>query len=136
MNKKQPYMNFGAAGLFVVFGLLFFILLFRYFSIQFTGEVGSQPLAVKAQQKYSRTGSLDAARGVIYDQKGEVISEDTTSYNLIAILDKKMTTNPKKPNHVMDPKKTAKELANFIEMEESEIYSILTKNQFQVEFGK
>ena len=136
MNKKQPYMNFGAAGLFALFGLLFFILLFRYFSIQFTGEVGSQPLAAKAQQKYSRTGSLDAARGVIYDQKGEVISEDTASYNLIAILDKKMTTNPKKPNHVMNPKNTAKELANFIEMEESEIYSILTKDQFQVEFGK
>ena len=127
MNKKQPYMNFGAAGLFVVFGLLFFILIFRYFSIQITGEVGSQPLAAKAQQKYSRTGTMDAARGVIYDQKGEVISEDTTAYTLIAILDKKMTTNPKKPNHVTDPKKTARELAKFIEMEESEIYSRLTK---------
>lgn len=134
--KKQPYMNFGAAGLFALFGLLFFILLFRYFSIQFTGEVGSQPLAAKAQQKYSRTGNLDGARGVIYDQKGEVISEDTTSYTLIAILDKKMTTNPKKPNHVSDPEKTARELAKIIEMEESEIYSILTKDQFQVEFGK
>ncbi|WP_045515384.1 penicillin-binding transpeptidase domain-containing protein [Neobacillus niacini] len=136
MNKKQPYMNFGAAGLFVIFGLLFFILLFRYFSIQITGEVGSQPLAAKAQQKYSRTGNLEAARGVIYDQKGEVIAEDTTSYNLIAILDKKMTTNSKKPNHVTDPEKTARELAKFIDMEESKIYSILTKNQFQVEFGK
>ncbi|MFP7296032.1 penicillin-binding protein [Neobacillus niacini] len=136
MNKKQPYMNFGAAGLFVIFGLLFFILLIRYFSIQFTGEVGSQPLAAKAQQKYSRTGSLDATRGVIYDQKGEVIAEDTTSYTLIAILDKKMTTNPKKPNHVTDPEKTARELAKFIDLEESKIYSILTKDQFQVEFGK
>lgn len=136
MNKKQPYMNFGAAGLFVVFGLLFFILLFRYFSIQFTGEVGSQPLAAKAQQKYSRTGNLDGVRGVIYDQKGEVIAEDTTSYTLIAILDKKMTTNPKKPNHVTDPEKTARELAKFIDMEESKIYSSLTKDQFQVEFGK
>lgn len=136
MNKKQPYMNFGAAGLFVFFGLLFFILLFRYFSIQFTGEVGSQPLAAKAQQKYSRTGNLEAVRGVIYDQNGEVISEDTTSYTLIAILDKKMTTTPKKPNHVTDPKKTARELAKFIDLEESEIYSILTKDQFQVEFGK
>jgi penicillin-binding protein 2B len=134
--KKQPYMNFGAAGLFALFGLLFFILLFRYFSIQFTGEVGSQPLAAKAQQKYSRTGNLDAARGVIYDKKGEVISEDTTAYTLIAILDKKMTTSPKKPNHVSNPEKTARELAKYIKMEESEIYSILTKDQFQVEFGK
>ncbi|WHZ04750.1 penicillin-binding protein [Neobacillus sp. YX16] len=136
MNKKQPYMNFGAAGLFVLFGLLFFILLLRYFSIQFTGEVGSQPLAAKAQQKYSRTGNLEAVRGVIYDKNGEVVSEDTTSYTLIAILDKKMTTNTKKPNHVTDPEKTARELAKFIEMEESKIYSILTKDQFQVEFGK
>ncbi|WHY02285.1 penicillin-binding protein [Neobacillus sp. DY30] len=136
MNKKQPYMNVGAAGLFALFGLLFFILLFRYFSIQITGEVGSQPLAAKAQQKYSRTGNLEAVRGVIFDQKGEVISEDTTSYTLIAILDKKMTTNPKKPNHVMDPEKTARELAKIIKMKESEIYKILTKDQFQVEFGK
>jgi penicillin-binding protein 2B len=136
MNKKQPYMNVGAAGLFALFGLLFFILLFRYFSIQITGEVGSQPLAAKAQQKYSRTGNLEAVRGVIYDQKGEVISEDTTSYTLIAILDKKMTTNPKKPNHVTDPQKTASELAKIIDLKESEIYNILTKDQFQVEFGK
>ncbi|MEH7177277.1 penicillin-binding protein [Neobacillus vireti] len=136
MSQKQPHMNFGAAGLFVVFGLLFFILLLRYFSIQITGEVGSQPLAAKAEQKYSRTGTMDATRGVIYDRKGEVISEDTTAYTLIAILDKKMTTNPKKPNHVVDIKKTAKELAKFLEMKESEIYDILTKDQFQVEFGK
>jgi penicillin-binding protein 2B len=136
MNKKQPYMNFGAAGLFALFGLLFFILLFRYFTIQITGEVGSQPLAAKAQQKYSRTGNLEGARGVIYDTKGEVISEDTTAYTLIAILDKKMTTSPKKPNHVTNPEKTARELAKFIDMEESEIYSILTKDLFQVEFGK
>jgi penicillin-binding protein 2B len=136
MNKKQPYMNFGAAGLFALFGLLFFILLFRYFSIQITGEVGSQPLAAKAQQKYNRTGNLEGARGVIYDTKGEVISEDTTAYTLIAILDKKMTTSPKKPNHVTNPEKTARELAKFIDMEESEIYSILTKDLFQVEFGK
>lgn len=136
MNKKQPYMNVGAAVLFGLFGLLFFILLSRYFTIQFTGEVGSQPLAAKAEQKYSRTGNLEAARGVIYDRNEVVISEDTTSYTLIAILDKKMTTSPKKPNHVTDPEKTARELAKIIDMEESEIYSILTKDQFQVEFGK
>lgn len=136
MSKKQPYMNFGAAGLFVLFGLLFFVLIFRYFSIQITGEVGSQPLAAKAQQKYSRQGTLEAARGVIYDRNGGVIAEDTSSYTLIAILDKKMTTNPKKPNHVTDPQKTARELAKFIDMEESKIYSLLTKDQFQVEFGK
>jgi penicillin-binding protein 2B len=140
MSKKQPYMNAGAAILFVIFGLLFFVLLFRYYSIQITGEVGGQPLAAKAQQKYNRQGVLQAARGEILDRNGEVIAEDTAAYTLIAILDKKMTTNPKKPQHVKDPHKTAKELAKFLKMDESEIYSILSngisKRRFQVEFGK
>ena len=140
MNKKQPYMNVGAAILFVIFGLLFFVMICRYFSIQITGEVSGQPLAAKAQQKYSREGTLQATRGVIFDRNGEVIAEDTASYKLIAILDKKMTTNPKKPQHVKDPRKTAQELAKYIKMDESEIYSILTngikKGRFQVEFGK
>jgi penicillin-binding protein 2B len=136
MNKKQPYMNFGAAGLFLFFSLLFFILILRYFSIQFTGEVGARPMSAKAEQKYNREGILEATRGIVFDRKGKVIAEDATSYNLVAILDKKMTTNPKKPRHVKDAKKTAKELAKMIDMEESEIYSILTKKQFQVEFGK
>ncbi len=140
MNKKQPYMNFGAAILFVIFGLLFFVLLFRYFSIQITGEVGGQPLAAKAQQKYGRDGVLQASRGNIFDRNGEVVAEDTAAYILVAILDKKMTTNPKNPKHVTNPRKTAKELAKYIDMNESEIYKILNdgikKDRFQVEFGK
>ncbi|WP_026566369.1 penicillin-binding protein [Bacillus sp. UNC41MFS5] len=140
MNKKQPYMNAGATLLFGFFGLLFFVLLFRYFSIQITGEVDGQPLAAKAQEKYSREGNLIALRGDILDRNGEVIAEDTNAYTLIAILDKKMTTNSKKPQHVKDPAKTAKELAKYLKMDELEIYSILTKgiknHKFQVEFGK
>jgi penicillin-binding protein 2B len=140
MNKKQPYMNAGAAILFGLFGLLFFVLLFRYFSIQISGEVDGQPLAAKAQEKYSREGNLAALRGDIFDRNGGVIAEDTNAYTLIAILDKKMTTNPKKPQHVKNLDKTAKELAKYLEMDQSEIYSILSKgkenNKFQVEFGK
>ena len=62
MIKKQTNMNVGAAILFLIFGLLFFILIFRYFSIQISGEVSGEPLAAKAQQKYSREGILDASR--------------------------------------------------------------------------
>jgi penicillin-binding protein 2B len=137
MSKKQPNMNAGAAALFVIFGLLFFILLYRYYSIEITGEVGGQSLAAKAQAKHSRVGTLEAARGTIFDRNGEIIAEDTASYSLVAILDKKMTTNSKKPQHVADPEMTARELAKYIKMSESKIHKILTKKgQFQVEFGK
>ncbi|MGJ7910583.1 penicillin-binding protein [Neobacillus sp. LXY-1] len=137
MIKKQPNMNVGAAILFAIFGLLFFVLIVRYYTIQITGEVGGQPLAAKAQQKYSKEGILPAQRGEILDRTGEVIAEDTVSYKLVAILDKKMTTDPKKPRHVTNPRETAEKLAKYIDMDESDIYKRLTrKGLFQVEFGK
>ncbi|MFE8695283.1 penicillin-binding protein [Cytobacillus sp. FJAT-53684] len=142
MMKKQPNINFGAAILFVIFGLLFFVLLYRFISIQVTGEAGGEILAVKAQQKYEKERTIEAKRGTIYDRNGEVIATDTNSYKLIAILSESMTTNKKNPQHVVNPDKTARELAKVIDMKESEIYRLLTKlndkNElpFQVEFGK
>ncbi|MBU8915377.1 penicillin-binding protein [Bacillus sp. FJAT-29953] len=137
MIKKQPYINSGAAILFIIFSLLFFVLLCRFLYIQVTGEAAGQKLSALAQEKYNRNGTIPAVRGVIYDRNGEVVAEDTASYSLVAILDKKMTTDPKKPMHVKDPEKTAKELAKYIKMDESEIYRRLTiKGRFQVEFGK
>ncbi|MBY0120798.1 penicillin-binding protein [Bacillus sp. S/N-304-OC-R1] len=143
MIKKQPNINFGAAILFVIFGLLFFVLVYRFISIQVTGEIRGHVLAAKAQQKYEKEKVIEARRGTIYDRNGEAIATDTNSYKLIAILDKKMTTNKNKPHHVVDPDKTARELAKVIDMKESEIYRLLTKvnpttnkKPFQVEFGK
>lgn len=136
MIKKQPNMNFGAAILFVIFSLLFFVLIYRFLTIQITGEAGGQPLAAKAKQKYMQEGVVEAKRGSILDRKGEVIAEETASYTLIAILDKKMTTNKENPKHVVDPEMTAKELAKYLDLEENEISRILKKDLFQVEFGK
>lgn len=119
--------------------MLFFVLLFRFVYIQTTGEVKGHALAAKAEQLYSNSTKIEATRGTIYDRNGEVIAEDRTSYSLIAILDKKMTTDPKKPNHVQDINKTANALAKYIDLKESEIYKILQdgqqKGRFQVEFG-
>lgn len=137
MIKKQPNMNAGAAVLFVIFSLLFFILIFRFISIQVTGEVHGQALAARAQQKYSNEKVIEATRGTIFDRKGEVVAEDTTAYTLVAILNDSVTTNKKKPKHVSDPAKTAAVLAKYIDMSESEIYNRLTKKgAWQVEFGK
>ena len=137
MIKKQPNMNAGAAVLFVIFSLLFFILIFRFITIQVTGEVHGQALAARAQQKYSNEKVIEATRGTIFDRKGEVVAEDTTAYTLVAILNDSVTTNKKKPKHVTDPAKTAAVLAKYIDMSESEIYKRLTKEKaWQVEFGK
>ncbi len=136
---KQKNINLGAAILFVIFSLLFFVLFIRFFFIQTTGEVKGQTLAAKAEQMYSDTTKIDAKRGTIYDYKGEVIAEDRSSYSLIAILSEKMSPDPKKPKHVVDLDKTATELAKYINLSKSEIHHILKtgkdNGKFQVEFG-
>ena len=59
---KQKNINLGAAILFVIFSLLFFVLFIRFFFIQTTGEVKGQTLAAKAEQMYSDTTKIDAKR--------------------------------------------------------------------------
>jgi penicillin-binding protein 2B len=137
MMKKQPIINYGAVGLFIVFGMLFFVLFGRFASIQITGEVHGETLSEISKQKYNQKRVLEAKRGTIYDQNGEVIAEEAAAYTLVAILDETMTSDPKKPRHVVDPEKTAKVLAKYIKMPEAEILSTLKKpGRFQVEFGK
>ncbi len=136
MNVKRKNMNKGAAILFTIFALLFFLLIIRFVTIQTTGEAGGKVLAEKAAQKYLKTGVLEAHRGSILDQNGEVIAEDTASYTLVAVLDPSATANPKHPNHVIDKEKTAGILAKYLDMSEADILSRLSKkNAYQVEFG-
>lgn len=135
MKKKRANMNIGAAILFVLFCLLFFILTYRFFMIQITGQVEGTQLVEKAEQKHVKSRILDASRGSILDRNGEPLAIDTTAYKLIAILNPKMSVNSKKPLHVVDPEKTAAELAKYIPMSEEEIYRQLTKKLDQVEFG-
>ncbi|WP_100330821.1 penicillin-binding protein [Bacillus xiapuensis] len=137
MNENRKNMKRGAAILFVIFALLFFVLFIRFLFIQVTGKADGHSLKNEALHKYLKTDVLEAKRGAIYDRHGTVIAEDTTSFTMAAILDPSMTTNPKKPKHVTNPEKTAKVLAKYIDMEEDEILvKLRKKGAFQVEFGK
>ncbi|RIW36316.1 penicillin-binding protein [Bacillus salacetis] len=138
MNKR-PGMRIGAAILFGFFGLLFFVLMVRFVTIQVTGEADGKVLAAQAAKKYLKSGVLEAARGTIFDQKGEVIAEDTSAYTLVAILDESVSKDSKEPKHVTDPQKTAEVLSSLLEVDRSSLQDRLSKgienNLFQVEFG-
>lgn len=128
--QKQKNMKHGAAGLFFLFGLLFFVLVCRFLYIQVTGTAGGEVLASKIDKKYEQKQVIEAKRGSILDTKGEVIAEDTSSYILRAVL------SEKEPEHVKDPEMTASKLAKYIDMDEQDIYERLTKTgAYQVEFG-
>ncbi|MBW0764451.1 penicillin-binding protein [Mammaliicoccus fleurettii] len=127
----------GAVLLVSFFGLLFFILAVRYSYLMISGHSAGEDLAYRASEKYLRQSVAEPERGKIYDRNGKVLAEDTDSYKLVAILDKKMSKDSDKPLHVKDKKKTAKELSKIIDMDEKGILKKLeTKKAFQVEFGQ
>lgn len=126
--------------MFLLYGGLFFLLLSRFVFIQVTGTAEGQVLSTKADSKYSREQVIPASRGKIIDRNGDIIVEDTLSYKIIAVISPEATNNSSAPRHVVDPEKTAKVLAEYIDMPEQDILDILNKyikaGKYQVEFGK
>ncbi|ASB89727.1 penicillin-binding protein [Bacillus sonorensis] len=135
MPKKNKFMNRGAAILSICFALFFFVILGRFAFIQATGKVNGEVLAVKAKEQYEKKRTIEAHRGSILDQNGKVLAEDTSTYKVVAILDKNMTVDKKHPQHVVNKEETAKKLAPILGMDEGEMLDILNKKGFQVEFG-
>lgn len=80
--------------------------------------------------------TLYASRGNIYDKYGENIAQNVNSYTLIAYLSESRTTNPNKPNHVVDKEKTAKALSEVLDMDYDYVLGRLNvEGAYQVEFG-
>ena len=123
--------------MFVIYGGLFCLLLGRILFIQITGQSDGVELAVKAAERYQRQETLEASRGEITDQQGNILAEDVLNYRMIAVVRESATKNPNYPEHVVDPEETAEILAEYIDLEEEQIYDILTKpgDPYQVEFG-
>lgn len=136
MPKKNKFMNRGAAILSICFALFFFVILGRMAYIQITGKADGEVLATKATEQHEKKRTIEASRGSILDRNGKVIAEDTATYKLIAVLDEKMTTDKKHPQHVQNKEKTAEELSKVIDLDKAEILDILNKKGAkQVEFG-
>uniref|UniRef100_UPI0005A92447 penicillin-binding protein n=1 Tax=Bacillus ndiopicus TaxID=1347368 RepID=UPI0005A92447 len=127
--------------MFLIYGGLFLLLFWRIVHLQTANEVNGYSLAAEAAAKYAREVPLAANRGRILDRNENVIAEDILAYKLVAVVNESATGKSKKPLHVADPQKTAKVLAQYLEMDEQDIYQILTRKlddgrtPYQVEFG-
>ena len=134
IHKKR--IHYGAALLSVIFALLFFVFIGRFFVLQVTGEVRGENLSEHAEGKYNVTYNIKANRGSILDRNGNPIAEDMRSFKMVAVLDETLSENQKKLRHVADPVTTAQKLAPLLNVEESELLERLSrKGVKQVEFG-
>ncbi|WP_440895194.1 penicillin-binding protein [Amphibacillus sp. Q70] len=125
---------------FGIFAIFFFVLSGRLIFIQVSGEIQGVDLQEWADRQRTNYSELSARRGYIFDRTGMKLAQDFTIYRLYAIVDEDYSPNPEtRLNHVADLESTAEKLAPIIDMESSEVYSILNagveNGQFQVEFG-
>ena len=81
--------------------------------------------------------TIFASRGHIYSGDNILIAQDVRTYDIICYLDSDRLASGDNIAYVDDPLFTAKALAPILEMEESEIYEMLTANQdlYQTELG-
>ncbi|WP_125605297.1 penicillin-binding protein [Lapidilactobacillus bayanensis] len=137
-KSRRTRRNRVIVGLILIVAMSAVLLLFisRFAYIATSGHVGSVDLTKKSEQKYSQNKVLLGKRGTIYDVNGNIIAEDSNVYSVYAVLDTKYNDTAGKPLHVVNKKKTAKVLSQYLPLSQKKILTFLNKkNQFQVEFG-
>lgn len=115
---------------------LFLIIITRVSYIALAKKIDNIDIQSLASKRTTKEIILKANRGTIFDSSGNVLAQDVASYTLIAYLDPKRTTDPKKPQHVVDKENTALVLSAILNMDKETILSYLNKeNAYQTEFG-
>ena len=115
-----------------VFGVIFY----RVYFLTTTKKVDGINLQEFASNRTTRKEILPSRRGTIFDVNGNALAQNVSSYTLIAYLEKSRTTDPSKPQHVVDVAKTAEALAPVLDMDKETLVRYMSKeNVYQVEFG-
>ena len=95
---------------YIFFGFLFLYLIFKIFSLQISSYTDYE---LASLENKTREFLIQPKRGIIYDRNGEIIVNNTPSYNMIL-----------NPEGVDDINKIINELIKYIDLSESEIKDI------------
>ncbi|WP_124057543.1 peptidoglycan D,D-transpeptidase FtsI family protein [Vaginisenegalia massiliensis] len=107
------------------------VLLTRLAQIILVKQVNNVDLVNYGQTQEMRSSITEARRGTIFDQNGQPIAMDTTSYSVYGIL-----AAPGSDNVIQDPDRTAKVLAKYLKVsQDSLLNQIVTSKAEQIEFG-
>ena len=111
---KKPVINIinnkiGYGALFFA-AFVFIVLIARLGFLSLSPKIDGIDIQTFAKNRTTRKTTLKASRGNIYDDNGNILAQDVSSYTLIAYLDPKRSENSKKPQHVVDKEMTARAL--------------------------
>ncbi len=125
MSQFRRKTKVRAMGIGLIVTLLFFLLMFKSFTLQVVDAEWLQEQAVK----YWRSSSvLEPQRGTITDRNGKPFAYEGRAYNVVAVL------NSKADSYVEDKLGTAVKLAPILKMDVDQLNKLLSKDGvYQVE---
>lgn len=132
-NRKKEW-NFPKR-IFYLFFFCFIILYIQYIYLSLSPKVYGINMKEFAEKRNTFKTTLTAKRGTIYDQEGNILALNISSYTVIAYLDESRTTNEKFPQHVLDKETTAEKLSPLLGMSKEYILKLLNNKAYQVELG-
>lgn len=120
----------------IVIVFLFALIIGKLCYVVLSPKVDGIDLTAFASNRNTVKEKIVADRGTIYDAFGNTLAVNVNSYTVIAYLDESRTTDPERPQHVVDKEATAKALSPIINMSEEDIlYLLNSEGLYQVELG-
>ena len=137
MKKRKKKTTIKYNKLLILFAFFCFgLIIYRLAFISMSKEVDGYDLSKLSSSRTTAKEILTSERGNIYSANNDVLAQNVSAYKLIAYLSEKRTTNPNKPQHVIDKNVTAEKLAPILGYTKEEVLKYLNKdNVYQVEFG-
>ena len=120
---------------FILFFLVILVLYGQYCYLALSPKIYGKDMKKFADNRNTVTVNLVAKRGTIFDNEGNTLALNTTSYTMIAYLDSNRTKDKLNPKHVVDKEYTATKLAQALDGDYDYILRRLNADAKQVEFG-
>ncbi|MFT8470667.1 penicillin-binding protein [Oenococcus sp.] len=135
---SSPINRSKRAGVVIFFTISLVLLLLsgHFVYVAATRNIKGRKLSETELRHFMRDQAIQPHRGNIFDASGQALAENTTTYNLYAIV-KKGFRSGTKPLYVVNKQKTARILAPILGMKEADVLNHLqaSPGTFQVEFG-
>lgn len=134
MNKTRT-IKINKYLIFVVV-FLFACIILKLSYVVLSPKVDGIDLNAFASNRNTVEEKIVAERGSIFDSLGNTLAVNVNSYTVIAYLSEDRTTDPDRPEHVIDKEMTAEKLSPLINMTKEDIMDLLTiEDVYQVELG-
>ena len=112
---------------FKIFSFFLVILYIQLVYLSIATKVYGKDMSKFAKSRNTIKQTIKANRGTIYDQNGETLALNVSSYTLFAYLDEGRSKNSKKLLHVKDIDMTSEKLASVLG-EDKEYYKKILQN--------